>query len=165
MIDDARMTGTWRRLYAEGWGLLPLRLMIGFGFAAHGYAKLARGPASFAAILAAMGIPVPGAAAWLTSLVEFVGGILLMAGAAVTPLALPLACIMATALFGVHLRYGFSSIRLQAIAGSGAVFGPIGYELNLLYLVGLLTLVLGGASPFSMDGWLARRRSSRRKVA
>ncbi len=31
--------------------LLPLRLMIGFGFAAHGYAKLSKGPDGFAAIL------------------------------------------------------------------------------------------------------------------
>jgi hypothetical protein len=26
---------------------LPLRLVIGFGFAAHGYAKLSRGPENF----------------------------------------------------------------------------------------------------------------------
>ena len=31
-----------------GWALLPLRLLVGYGFAAHGYAKLARGPAAFA---------------------------------------------------------------------------------------------------------------------
>ena len=43
------------RLAAGAWPLLPLRLLIGYGFAAHGYAKLARGPAHFAAILAAIG--------------------------------------------------------------------------------------------------------------
>lgn len=44
---------------SNGWQLLPLRLIIGYGFAVHGYAKLARGPANFAAILAAIGIPLP----------------------------------------------------------------------------------------------------------
>src|SRR5512138_1966859 len=48
--------------------LLPLRLMVGFGFAAHGYAKLSRGPENFATILAAIGVPQPHLAAWLTSL-------------------------------------------------------------------------------------------------
>ena len=36
-----------------GWPLyaIPLRLIVGFGFMEHGYAKLARGTESFAAIL------------------------------------------------------------------------------------------------------------------
>jgi uncharacterized membrane protein YphA (DoxX/SURF4 family) len=44
---------------------------------------------------------------WLgvTSLIEFVGGICLMAGAFVLPLCLPLALVMLTALFSVHLQY------------------------------------------------------------
>jgi putative oxidoreductase len=64
--------------------------------------------------------------AWVTSLLALAGGILIMLGACVVPLALPLAVVMATAMFGVHLRYGFSSIRLKAIGASGAVFGPVG---------------------------------------
>ena len=36
-----------KRFSKQGWAVLPLRLMIGFGFAAHGYAKLSRGPAGF----------------------------------------------------------------------------------------------------------------------
>ena len=136
------------------WALLPLRLMVGFGFAAHGYAKLARGPESFAVILQALGVPAPALAAWVTSFLEFVGGIALMLGAFVVPLSLPLAAVMLTALFGVHLRYGFSSIRLQSVTASGAVFGPVGYEVNLLYIAALMALALGGASPLSIDGWL-----------
>lgn len=137
---------------------------MGFGFAAHGYAKLARGPESFAAILAAMGIPAPGPAAWLTSLLELLGGISLMLGAAVVPLSLPLAVIMAGALFGVHLRYGFSSVRLEGLSASGAKFGPVGYELNLLYIAGLLALALSGSGPLSIDRWLEARRSRKEKA-
>jgi putative oxidoreductase len=140
---------------------VPLRLVVGFGFAAHGYAKLARGPASFAAVLQAMGVPAPVPMAWLTSLLEFVGGVLLMAGAYVIPLSIPLIVVMATAMFGVHLRYGFSSVRLQAISASGAVFGPIGYELNLLYMAALLALAVSGSSPLSVDRWLAARDKGR----
>jgi putative oxidoreductase len=142
----------------NGWALLPLRLIIGFGFAAHGYAKLSRGPESFATILTAIGVPQPHLMAWVTSLLELVGGISLMAGAFVVPLSLPLAAVMMTAMFSVHFQYGFSSIRLKAVTASGAEFGPIGYEINLLYLVGLLTLALLGPGRLSVDHWLRMRR-------
>jgi putative oxidoreductase len=145
----------------NAWALLPLRLVVGFGFAAHGYAKLARGPESFAAILHVMGIPAPGLMAWATSLLELLGGISLMLGAYVLPLSLPLSVVMVTAMFGVHFRYGFSSIRLQAFSASGAVFGPVGYELNLLYVAALLVLALCGPSPVSVDRWLYNRRGER----
>jgi putative oxidoreductase len=142
----------------NAWALLPLRLVVGFGFAAHGYAKLARGPESFAAILHVMEIPAPGLMAWATSLLELLGGISLMLGAYVLPLSLPLSVVMLTAMFGVHFRYGFSSIRLQAFSASGAVFGPVGYELNLLYVAALLVLAVCGPSPVSVDRWLCNRK-------
>jgi putative oxidoreductase len=141
------------RLSFRDWALVPLRLVIGFGFAAHGYAKLARGPESFAAILGVMGVPAPAVFAWATALLELVGGIALMLGAYVVPLSLPLAVVMVTAMFGVHLRYGFSSVRLQALTAGGAVFGPVGYELNLLYLAALLALASTRPSPLSVDRW------------
>jgi putative oxidoreductase len=139
------------------WALLPLRLIIGFGFAAHGYAKLSRGPESFATVLKAIGIPLPYFMAWITSLLELVGGVSVMAGAFVLPLAFPLSAIMLTAMVSVHFQYGFSSIRLKSITESGAEFGPIGYELNLLYIVGLLALALSKPIRMSVDHWLSRR--------
>ena len=145
---------------AGQWALVPLRLMIGFGFSAHGYAKLSRGPDDFAAILASIGVPQPHLMAWVTSLLELVGGVSVMAGALVVPLALPLAVVMLTAMFTVHFRYGFSSVRLKEVTASGAEFGPIGYEMNLLYIAGLVTLALGGAGRFSIDGF--RRMRDRR---
>src|SRR6478735_571089 len=141
------------RLESGGWPLLPLRLLIGYGFAAHGYAKLTRGPANFAAILSALGVPLPTPIAWATTLLELLGGVALMLGAAVALLSVPLVIVMLTAILGVHLRYGFSSIRLKAIGPSGAEFGPVGYELNLLYIAGLVVLALSAASPLSFDRW------------
>ena len=149
-----------KRVRGGNWALLPLRLMIGFGFAAHGYAKLARGPATFAPIVAALGLPAPLFTAWATSLIELGGGILMMLGAFVVPLCLPLAATMAAAMFGVHLRYGFSSIKLRALTAAGAEFGPPGYELNLLYLVAIATLALAGSSPLSLDRLIESRRST-----
>jgi putative oxidoreductase len=150
------------RLAASEWGILPVRMMVGFGFAAHGYAKLSRGPEHFAIILHALGIPLPQLTAWVTSLIELTGGICVMAGAFVVPLSLPLAIVMLTAMFGVHFQYGFSSIRLKAVTASGAEFGPVGYEINLLYIAGLASLALVGAGRLSVDRLLsARARKSR----
>ena len=152
-----------RDLEADGWALLPLRLLIGFGFAAHGYAKLARGPEQFARILEAMTVPAPQLMAWVTSLLELLGGTSLMLGAAVVPLSVPLALVMITALLRVHLGYGFSSVRLKGITALGAQFGPIGYELNLLYLAGLAALALSAASPWSVDRWFEQRRTRQKR--
>jgi putative oxidoreductase len=137
-------------MYRQKWAILPLRLMLGFGLAAHGYAKLSRGPDAFATVLGAMGIPLPNLMAWITTLLELIGGISIMAGAFIIPLSIPLAIVMLTAMFTVHLPNGFSSIKLKAITASGAEFGAPGYEMNLLYLAGLLTLVLGGATAPSL---------------
>lgn len=139
------------KLVARQWALVPLRLVVGFGFAFHGYAKLARGPEHFAAILGAMGIPAPTWMAWSTTLLELVGGACIMLGAFVVPMSLPLIVVMLTAIFGVHLQYGFSSIKLIGVSHAGAQFGPVGYEINLLYIVALMTLAGSGSTPWSVD--------------
>ena len=56
------------------WYAIPLRLVVGYGFMEHGYAKLARGPEAFVHILTALGVPMPELAAWATILVELLGG-------------------------------------------------------------------------------------------
>ena len=39
------------------WAPVPLRLIVGYGFMEHGFAKLGRGPEAFADILHAIGVP------------------------------------------------------------------------------------------------------------
>ena len=58
---------------------LPLRLMVGYGFLEHGYAKLARGPEHFIAILHAMGMPFA-FFRLATILIEVIGGLLILCG-------------------------------------------------------------------------------------
>jgi len=136
------------------WFAIPLRLIVGYGFIAHGYAKLTKGPQNFAAILQALHVPAPALAAWLTIIVEIAGGLAILLGAFVALASIPMAAVLLTAMFSVHLRYGFSSIKLQAITANGAQFGPPGYEVDLLYLACLLALVIGGAGPWAVDDWL-----------
>jgi putative oxidoreductase len=140
------------------WAPIPLRLIVGYGFMEHGFAKLNKGPETFAAILHAIGVPSPHLMAWATILVEIFGGLAVLLGAFVTLASLPMAALMIVAIFTVHLPYGFSSIKLIAVTAAGAKFGPPGYECDLLYLACLAALVLGGSGPFSIDGLFRRRR-------
>jgi putative oxidoreductase len=136
------------------WYAIPLRLIVGFGFMQHGYAKLARGPEDFINVLHAMGVPAPFLMGWVTILVEVLGGALVFLGALVPLATIPMAAVLLVAIFTVHLPNGFSSIKLQSFDAAGAHFGQPGYETDLLYLAGLVALCLGGAGPFSIDGWL-----------
>src|SRR5258708_32084751 len=95
----------------------------------------------------------------LTITVEILGGLAVLLGALVPLANIPMAIVLLTAIFTVHLPYGFSSIKLQAITAAGAQVRPPGYETDLLYLACLLALVLGGSGPLSIDRFLAKRPS------
>ena len=142
----------------ERWPLLPLRLIVGFGFMEHGFAKLAKGPDAFANILQAMGVPGPHFMAWVTILVELLGALAVILGVFVTLASLPMAAVLLVALLTVHLPYGFSSIKLEAVTAAGAQFGPPGYEVDLLFLACLAALVLGGSGPLAIDALIRKRR-------
>ena len=60
---------------------IALRLIVGYGFMAHGFAKLTRGPEAFATVLDTLGLPLPLLLSWATTLVELVGGAAVIAGA------------------------------------------------------------------------------------
>jgi putative oxidoreductase len=139
---------------------LVLRLIVGFGFMQHGYAKLARGPEDFTQILHALGMPFPELLAWATILVELLGGAAVLLGAFVALASIPMAFVLLVAIFTVHLPNGFSSIKLQAVTAAGAQFGQPGYETDLLYLACLVALVLGGSGPWSVDGAIRKRAES-----
>ena len=134
-----------------------MRLIAGYGFFAHGVAKLQRGPDHFVDILQAIGTPAPHIMAWLTIFVELFGGLALLLGAFVVWVSAPMVAVLLVAIFTVHLPFGFTSIKLLAVTADGPKFGPPGYETDLLYLACLATLLLGGSGPLAVDGWIASR--------
>jgi putative oxidoreductase len=131
-----------------------MRLLVGYGFMQHGFAKLSRGPDIFAGILQHLGVPMPHVASWLTIGTELLGGLALFLGAFVVWASIPTALVLLAAIVTVHLPYGFSSVKLLNVSASGAQFGPVGYELDLLYLAALLLITLQGPGPLSIDHML-----------
>ena len=142
---------------AARWAPIPLRLIVGYGFIAHGYAKLEKGPDAFVHIVHALGVPLPDLMAWLTILVELFGGLAVLLGAFIPLVSLPMAVVLLVAVFTVHLPYGFTSIKLMAVTAAGPQFGPPGYETDLLYLACLVALVVGGPGPWAVDRFIATR--------
>ncbi len=138
------------------WSAIPLRLIVGYGFIAHGYAKVMNGPDRFADSLQALGVPASHLMAWLTIGFELAGGLAVLVGAWIPVVSVPLAAILLVAAMTVHLPYGFSSIKLRGVTAAGPQFGPPGYETDLLYLAALATLVLGGSGPLALDHLLDR---------
>ena len=100
--------------------------------------------------------PLPEATAWASTFVELLGGLAIFVGAFVQVVSVPLIVLMLVAMFTVHLKYGFSSVNTIGLTADGPKFGPPGYEVNLLYIAGLLALILGGAGDFSVDRILAQ---------
>lgn len=140
---------------------LVLRLAIGIGFVMHGWAKLSRGPDKFADVLAWMHVPWPHATAWLVTLIEIFGGIALLIGAFIMLVSLPLIAIHLVAMFGVHWQYGFSSVKTIGLDAHGPQFGPPGFEINLIYMAGLLAILLSGsAGAWSIDRLRERKDRS-----
>jgi putative oxidoreductase len=92
---------------------------------------------------------------------EFFGGMAILAGILVALVSIPLVMSMLVAMFTVQLKYGFSSINTIGLTKTGPVFGPPGYEINLLYIAALLVLALSNPTPLSVDRWLAGRRLQR----
>jgi len=139
------------------WAPLLLRAVMGYGFMVHGWAKLNRGPANFEKLLVQLGVPLHHALSWIVPLVELLGGFAILIGAFATLAAIPLIVVMLTAIFTVHLKYGFSSIKTVGLGPDGPLFGPPGYEVALLYIAGLIAIILGGAGTLSIDSLLRKK--------
>lgn len=118
-------------------GLAVLRIVVGVVFLAHGYQKLFKmGFHGTSGMFGHMGIPAPAVAAVVVTLVEFVGGILLITGLATRIPAALLTIDMLVAVLVVHLRHGF--------------MGPMGVEFPLTLLAASLCLALSGGGKASV---------------
>ena len=142
----------------QQWAPLFLRLIIGFGFMAHGWAKLSRGTAGFQKLLEQTHVPLPHLTSWLVPFIELFGGLAILIGAFVTIISIPLIITMIVAMLTVQINYGFSSVKTIGLTIHGPLFGPPGYEINLLYIAGLISLMLTGAGAFSVDSFRRHRK-------
>ena len=140
------------------WAPLLLRLIIGYGFMAHGLAKLSRGTAGFEKLLAQTGAPFSHITSGVVPVVELLGGFAILTGSFVSIAAIPLIVTMLVAMFTVQIRYGFSSVNTIGLTSDGPLFGPPGYEINLLYIAGLISLILSGGGAISVESLIYRKK-------
>lgn len=141
------------------WGPFVLRVIVGIGFVYHGFPKLFSGPGHQMTVgmLTNIGIPLPELASWVVGIVEFFGGLALIAGAFVTVAGGLLAIDMLVAIFTAHPVYSF--VNIIGMTESGPQFGFPGWEVPLVYFGALVALILGGPGAWSVDGMRAVRAS------
>lgn len=128
-------------------GLAVLRIVVAAVFIAHGAPKLLGGVGGLAATLDGLGFPAPFAWAWFVTGLESLGGLLLLVGLLVTPVALLLCAEMAAGIALVHAPNGWYVVG----PGTGGV------EFNLLLIASLLTLILAGPGLAAADRWRGRK--------
>ena len=128
----------------RSWGIAILRVIVGIVFLMHGSQKLFTfGFHGVAGMFGHMGIPLPAVSAVVVTLVEFLGGLALIAGLGTRVAAALLAIDMAGAILFVHGKNGF--------------FGPMGYEFPLTLLASCVCLMLVGGGALSADGIFHRK--------
>lgn len=130
-----------------GTAVAILRVVTGLIFVMHGYPKLFGGIEGTAQFFGQIGIPAPLIAAWAIALLETFGGVALIIGLFVTPVAI---------LFAIHMLVG---IALVHAPNGFYVVGPGqgGVEFNLLLIASMLVLILAGPGAASLD---AKRAST-----
>jgi putative oxidoreductase len=128
------------------WGLLLLRLLVGWVFLSEGIQKFLFPTALGAGRFAKIGIPAPQFTGPFVGLVEIVCGALLIAGLftafAAVPLLIDISVAIATTKIPMLLKHGFWAAMHEA-------------RTDFCMFVGLVAILLLGAGSLSLD---ARRR-------
>lgn len=127
------------------YGIALMRVMVGIIFVMHGGLKLfGMGFEGVAGFFGSLGIPFPYANAVFVTLLELIGGAMLVAGLFTRYVAPLLAATMVVAIATVHGPKGF--------------FLPDGYEFSLLLLAVNATLFLTGSGALALDNVMGRER-------
>jgi putative oxidoreductase len=125
-----------------GFAPVVVRVIVGFLMFAHGVVKLrggVAGIAGFGEFLSSAGLPAGLLLAWFVTLLELVGGVMLIVG---------LLSRVIAALMTVELLVAIALVSGQAglIAQEG-----VGYERDLAYIMGFLAIMLLGPGRPSLD--------------
>ena len=126
--------------------LLFLRLVLAYGFYNPAMMKL-KDVNAIGGWFESMGYPLPYLNAYLATITEGLGVILLVLGLGTRIISVPLMIAMLVAIFTVHYANGFNA-------------GDNGYEIPLYYLLMLFTLFIMGPGRLSVDHFI---RSFRKK--
>jgi putative oxidoreductase len=132
---------------------LPLlgRLLIGLPFAMSGFGKLAA-YGKTTAMIAAVGLPVPPLACAVAVLVELGGGLLLVLGYQVRPVAIAQAIFTIAAAVSFHNNFADQNQMIQFLK-------------DVMITGGLLQVAAFGAGAFSLDNRFSRDREVVAKTA
>lgn len=124
---------------SQSLGLAVLRIVVGIIFLAHGYQKLFKfGFHGVTGMFGHLGVPIPAVFAVIVTLVEFVGGILLITGLATRIPSILIAIDMVVAILLVHAKHGFFNLNG-------------GFEFPLVLLAATICLALAGGGAASLN--------------
>lgn len=154
---DSREDGGRDHVYIPGldvrttarYGLAILRIVLGIAFVVHGWSKLSGGVGGVGGFFGSLGIPAPALMAWVVTIVELVGGLLLIVGAL-------------TQIVGILLALNMLGAILFAFLMRGAPFienGAITWEKEAVFAAAALCLVLAGPGAWSVDDVMAESRT------
>ncbi len=121
---------------------LLLRVWVGANLMIHGYPKLKsiEGPKKYAQAMGA-----PAGSAYLVTILEFFGGLLLVV-------------VLIVPIVGVFVVIQFASITIaKKLKLKGAYIlgqNPVKYEIDVLYLIFGIAFIVWGAGQFSIDSLL-----------
>jgi putative oxidoreductase len=105
-------------------------------------------------MLTEIGIARPEIMAYLVGAFEVVGGLLLVVGGLVRLVAVIGVIEMIVAALAVHWASGFSFMNITGTTQEGAAeFGMPGYEINLLYIAGLVSLLISGPGALALGNF------------
>ena len=124
--------------------LLSIRLTLSYGFLNAAIMKF-QDVSSNAEWFKSIGIPFPVINTWLSGGVEAIGAVFLIAGLLVRLTSVSLIFLMIIAILTVHIGTGFNSANN-------------GFEINLYYILMLLTLLLYGYGKYSVNRLISHEK-------
>jgi putative oxidoreductase len=132
------------------YGLAILRVVLGIATLFHGWSKLSGGVGNVAGFFGGvLGIPAPGLMAWVVTIVELVGGILLVVG-------------FLSQIAGILIALDMLGAILFAFLLRGAPFienGAITWEKEAVFAAAALCIALAGPGAWSVDDVVAENRA------